>query len=227
MPTLFVDDEQDWRPKAIVFDLLTGLVNSWALWDASTPSGSSEEGMRWRQKYLEITFGKGAYTPYEDLVKQAAEEADLPQSAPDALLREWPNLAPWPEDGEVLRALRALGYKLGVVTNCSKHLGNLAARRVESSASQEHQSFAFDAVVTAEESGFYKPVKEAYEAILEAFNLEADEVLFVAGSAGDVQGATDAGMKVVWHNHIGLAKKGNAVPLREGKTLDDALKDFL
>jgi len=227
MSTPSTQVEPNWRPKAIVFDLLTALINSWALWDASIPSGSSDEGMRWRQHYLQITFGKGAYVPYEDLVRQAAEEAGLPPSAPDALLREWANLSPWPEDGEVLQALRALGYKLGVVTNCSKNLGNLAVRGVEKSASQGGEAFTFDAVVTAEESGFYKPVKEAYEAILKTMNLDTNEVLFVAGSAGDVQGATDAGMRVVWHNKIGLAKKGTAVPLREGKTLDDTLKNFL
>lgn len=87
--------------------------------------------------------------------------------------------------------------------------------------------FRFDGAVTAEQSGFYKPVKAAYEAILTQMGLSASEVLFVAGSAGDVQGASDAGMRVVWHNHVGLAKKGEAVPLREGKDLEDTLLGFL
>ncbi|KAI1813616.1 HAD-like protein [Poronia punctata] len=219
-------EQQTWRPKAIVFDLLTALINSWTIWDASTPSGTSEEGMRWRGRYLEITFGKGAYVPYEDLVRQAAEEVGLPASAPETLLRNWATIPPWPEVGNVLPQLRERGYKLGVVTNCSKHLGNLAAQGVERSASRDGAAFSFDAVVTAEESGFYKPVREAYEAVLKAMGLDASEVLFVAGSAGDVEGATNAGMRVVWHNKIGLAKKGDAVPLREGKRLDDTLKGF-
>ncbi|KAI1165950.1 putative 2-deoxyglucose-6-phosphate phosphatase [Nemania serpens] len=217
-----------WRPKAIVFDLLTGLINSWSLWDASTPSGTPAEGRLWRERYLQITYGTGAYAPYEDLVKQAAREVGLPPSAPEGLLHEWENLSPWPEAGGVLRALRKRGYKLAVVTNCSKHLGHLAARGVEKSASDgSGEEFAFDAVITAEESGFYKPAKPAYEAIVAVLGLEVSDVLFVAGSSGDVQGATDASMKVVWHNKIGLAKKGEAVPLVEGSSLDDALKGFL
>ncbi|KAI1197099.1 putative 2-deoxyglucose-6-phosphate phosphatase [Nemania serpens] len=216
-----------WRPKAIVFDLLTGLINSWSLWDASTPSGTPAEGRLWRERYLQITYGAGAYVPYEDLVKQSADDVGLPPSAPEALLREWGNLLPWPEAGGVLRALRKRGYKLAVVTNCSKQLGHLAARGVERSASDgSGEAFAFDAVITAEESGFYKPVKAAYEAIVPLLGLEVSDVLFVAGSAGDVQGATGAGMKVVWHNKIGLAKKGEAVPLVEGPSLDDVLKGF-
>ncbi|KAI0907356.1 putative 2-deoxyglucose-6-phosphate phosphatase [Ustulina deusta] len=220
--------DPDWRPKAIVFDLLTGLMNSWDLWNTSTPSGTPAEGRRWRERYLQITFGTGAYIPYEDLVKQAAHDVGLPLSAPEALLREWGNLPAWPESGGVLRALRKQGYKLAVVTNCSKHLGHLAVHAVEKSASDgSGDKFTFDAVITAEESGFYKPVKAAYEAILTTMGLRPDDVLFVAGSAGDVQGATNAGMKVVWHNKIGLPKKGEAVPLREAQSLDDALKDFL
>lgn len=220
--------ELGWQPKAIVFDLLTALIDSWSLWDASTPSGTSAEGRRWRERYLKVTFGTGAYVPYEDKVREAAHDIALPQSAPEALLRDWENLQAWPETRQVLQGLRERGYKLGVVTNCSKHLGHLAARGVEKYVSEGSASdFTFDTVITAEESGFYKPVKPAYDAILTAMGVGPGDVLFVAGSAGDVQGATDAGMRVVWHNKIGLAKAGEAVALKEGKTLDDALKDFL
>ncbi|KAI1140066.1 HAD-like protein [Hypoxylon sp. FL0543] len=228
MATTSGDVVMNWRPKAIIFDLLTALVDSWSLWDASTPSGTSAEGRRWRERYLKLTFGAGAYVPYEDLVRESAREVGLPSSAAEALLRDWGNLQAWPETATVLRALRKRGYKLGVVTNCSKDLGHQAARGVEKRASEEAvEEFTFDAVVTAEESGFYKPVKQAYEAVLVKMGLQPRDVLFVAGSAGDVQGATDAGMEVVWHNRIGLAKVGEAIALKEGKTLDDTLKDFL
>lgn len=213
-----------WQPKAVVFDLLTALINSWDIWAQSTPSLSQEEGRRWRERYLEITFGAGAYTPYESLVRKAADDAGLPSSAPEALLQNWAKLPPWPEVSHVLPALRAKGYKLAVVTNCSKHLGHLAVQRVEQYVGQD---FQFDAATTAEEIGFYKPVAAAYESILKELGLQADEVLFVAGSAGDVQGATKVGMKVVWHNRIGLAKVGDATPLKEAKSLHDLLKDFL
>ncbi len=81
--------------------------------------------------------------------------------------------------------LRERGYKLGVVTNCSKSLGHLAAHGVETfTTNQNGEPFSFDAVITAEESGYYKPVKAAYEAILDAIGVEPRDVLFVAGSAG-------------------------------------------
>ncbi|KAF9765121.1 hypothetical protein IL306_002646, partial [Fusarium sp. DS 682] len=102
-----VSNENDWQPKAIVFDLLTGLLNSWDLWDASTPSKSHEEGGRWRQRYLEITFGAGSYQPYEDLVRQAAAEVGVPESAPEALLKNWSSIKAWDEVPSVLQTLRA------------------------------------------------------------------------------------------------------------------------
>lgn len=220
-------NDPNWRPKAIVFDLLTALLDSWSVWDASTPSKTSEEGRRWRKQYLELTFGAGAYTTstaYESLVEQSARDAGLPDSAPAALLQNWKSLQAWPEVARVLAELRGKGYKLGVVTNCSAELGRAAVRRAEECVGG---GFQFDGAITAEESGFYKPVKAAYEAVLPKLGVIVDEVLFVAGSAGDVQGATDAGMRVVWHNRVGLAKKGDAIAMREGKTLDEALRGFL
>lgn len=220
-------NDPNWRPKAIVFDLLTALLDSWSLWDASTPSKTPEEGHRWRKQYLELTFGAGAYAPstaYESLVEQSARDVGLPGSAPASLVRGWRHLQAWPEVARVLAELRGKGYKLGVVTNCSEELGRVAVRRAEECVGGE---FRFDAAVTAEESGFYKPVKAAYEAVLPKLGVTVDEVLFVAGSAGDVQGATDAGMRVVWHNRVGLAKKGDAIAMREGKSLDEALSGFL
>ena len=219
-----------WQPKAIVFDLLTALLDSWSLWDASTPSGSPSEGRPWRHRYLEITFSLpgGVYVPYEDCVRQAASDVGLPPSAAETLLDGWGKLQAWPEVAEVLPALRERGYRLGVVTNCSRQRGAIAVRNAErAAAAGSGQDFAFDAAITAEESGFYKPVGQAYDAILTKIGVEASDVLFVAGSSGDVQGATNAGMRVVWHNKAGLPRKGEAVPLRESSTLGDALRGFL
>ena len=55
---------------AVVFDLLTALIDSWTLWN--DVAGSPENGMKWRRRYLGITYGCGAYRPYETLVREAA-----------------------------------------------------------------------------------------------------------------------------------------------------------
>jgi 2-haloacid dehalogenase len=142
LPTISnVDSKSDWQPKAILFDLLTGLLDSWTLWNHAATS--PERGREWRARYLEITFGCGSYKPYEDLVEQSAREVGLPSEAPATLLREWDSLKPWPEVEGVLKRLREKGYKLGVVTNCSRELGPRAAAKAGT----------FDVVLTAEEIG--------------------------------------------------------------------------
>jgi len=199
-------------PKAVVFDLLTALLDSWSLWDAA--AGGNVPGRAWRTRYLELTYGRGPYQPYEELVSEAARDAGLPASAPAALRADWDSLAPWPEVPGVLAGLRGRGRRLAVVTNCSIELGRRAAARC---------GVPFDAVVTAEEAGFYKPRPEPYHAVLAALHVGAHEALFVAGSSADVPGAASAGMRVVWHNRIGLPARPGPAPLREASTLDAAL----
>ena len=58
------------RYDAVIFDLLTALIDSWTLWN--DVAGSPDDGMTWRRRYLEITYGCGAYRPYETLVREAA-----------------------------------------------------------------------------------------------------------------------------------------------------------
>ena len=202
--------------KAVIFDLLTALLDSWSLWDAT--AGSERSGRRWRARYLELTYACGAYRPYEELVAEAAADAELPAGAPGALRANWCNLKPWPEVPGVLARLRAKGFRLGVVTNCSTELGRLAATRC---------GISFDAVVTAEEVGFYKPRPEPYRAILAALSVAAEEAQFVAGSSADVAGAAGVGMAVVWHNRVGLPPRPGPKPLREAITLDAALENVL
>jgi len=47
------------RPKAVLFDLLTAIMDSWTLWDAV--AGNLEDGRRWRAEYLKITYAESRY----------------------------------------------------------------------------------------------------------------------------------------------------------------------
>ena len=80
-------------PKAVLFDLLTALLDSWTLWNAV--AGSESRGRAWRAKYLRLTYGCGAYVPYEKLVRDAARATGLPGSAAQALEDRWLELPAW------------------------------------------------------------------------------------------------------------------------------------
>lgn len=188
------------RYDAVVFDLLTALIDSWTLWN--DVAGSAERGMAWRKRYLEITYGCGTYRPYETLVREAAVDAGFPARLADDLERRWAELAPWPEARGVLETLGA-HVPLAVATNCSNRLGRLAAERTGAK---------YKVIATAESVGFYKPRREVYLAVLDELGTDPARTLFVAGSASDVPGAKGVGMPVYWHNRIGLPPRDDATP---------------
>jgi 2-haloalkanoic acid dehalogenase type II len=187
------------RYDAVLFDLLTALLDSWSLWDAvATGDGV---GRRWRAAYLAMTYRAGRYQPYEGLVADAAEAAGMPRTLAADLASRYGEIEPWPEAVSVLRALRDAGVSLGVVTNCSDSLGHLAAGRI---------TVPFDVVVTAERAGYYKPEPQPYRLALAELVTTHDRCLFVAGSPYDLFGAAHVGLTTWWHNRIGMTRPADA-----------------
>jgi len=204
------------RYDAVLFDLLTALLDSWSLWNRI--AGSEAAGRAWRGAYLKLTYGCGAYRPYETLVEEAAVASGLPAARARELEEEWLSLEPWEEARPMLKKL-AQEYKLGVVTNCSERLGRCAAMRLET---------PFDVVVTSERAGYYKPRPEPYELALRELSLPANRVLFVCGSAFDLFGTAQVGMTTLWHNRVGLKKPAEApAPHKESRTLEPMVSEHL
>ncbi len=96
--------------------------------------------MKTGQAYPSLTYGAGAYRPYETIVAEAVTAAGIRPDKPDALTRRWPELQPWPEAVSVVETLAGRA-KLGVVTNCSIMMRRVAAALM---------SPAFEVVTTAE-----------------------------------------------------------------------------
>ena len=197
---------------AVLFDLLTALLDSWTVWNDT--AGSETMGRRWRAEYLRLTYGCGAYRPYETLVAEAAGAVGLDAEYADRLDAAWDGLQAWPGVDATLAAL-ARTHRLGVVTNCSEHLGRRAAARL---------GVPFDVVVTAERAGYYKPDPRPYQLALDELGLPAERVLFVAGSGFDLFGTARVGMDTYWHNRVGLAAPpGAPPPLRESPDIAGVL----
>lgn len=197
---------------AVLFDLLTALLDSWSVWDRA--AGGRDDGRRWRTAYLEMTYGCGAYRPYETLVREAAQAAGLTERHAAALESAWHELAPWDDACEVLGALLRR-YRLGVVTNCSERLGKRAAQAL---------GIPFDVIVTSERAGYYKPDPAPYRLALTELGLPAGRVVFVAGSGFDLVGTAAVGMPTLWHNRAALARPPQApAPHAERRTLRELL----
>ena len=197
--------------KAVLFDLLTGLLDSWTVWNRV--AGSEAAGRKWRAAYLELTYGCGAYRPYEMLVAEAARASGLNEGLAKLLEEEWHSIAPWPEAAGILRQIK---LPLGIVTNCSERLGRAAAARVGGS---------FGVIVTSERAGFYKPDPRPYRLALSELKLEPDDVLFVAGSGFDLVGTGRVGLDTYWHNRVGLKRPERAPPpMHESRSLHDLVR---
>lgn len=178
--------------QAVIFDLLSALLNSWKLWNEIAES--EEAGLRWRKKYIQLTYAAGKYRPYERIMAEAAAAEGIPEDKPVRLIQRWNELVPWPETAEVLGRLQRQ-VVLAIVTNCSETLGAIAV---------EKTGICFAQIVTAERAGFYKPHPQAYRLALDKLKVKPAQVLFVAGSPADLPGATSVGMPVFWHNRLGL-----------------------
>ncbi|HWA38538.1 MAG TPA: HAD-IA family hydrolase [Burkholderiales bacterium] len=195
---------------AVLFDLLTALLDSWTLWDSV--AGSRDAGRTWRAAYLKLTYGCGAYRPYETLVREAAAETGLGVAKADELAARWDELQPW---DDAAGFLSRIDVPMGVVTNCSEALGRRAAARV---------GVPFKVLVTSERAGFYKPDPRPYRLALAELALPPERVLFVAGSAFDLVGTSAVGLRTLWHNRAGLARPPQAPPpAAERSTLRELL----
>jgi 2-haloacid dehalogenase len=204
------------RYDAILFDLLSALIDSWSLWDRV--AGGQAAGRAWRSQYLRLTYGCGTYRSYQDLVSEAAIASGLDASNAARLEASWDELQPWDDAPALLRDL-APAYRLGVVTNCSERLGRRAAALVP---------VPFECIVTAERAGKYKPDPAPYLLALRELGLPPERVLFVAGSGFDLFGTARVGLATIWHNRAELAlPEGAPAPAAQARTLRPMVDDFL
>jgi 2-haloalkanoic acid dehalogenase type II len=200
------------RYDAVLFDLLTALLDSPGLWNRV--AGSAEDGRRWRAAYLRNTYAAGHYRAYQAMVADAAAETGVPRRLADELAAGYAALEPWPEAPGVLGALSGV-LPLGVVTNCSKQLGRVAAARTGAQ---------FAIIVTAEDAGFYKPHPRPYRVALDALRVAPERCLFVAGSPYDLFGTGKLGLATYWHDRVGLPAPPDApAPLWREQTLTPLL----
>lgn len=199
------------RYDAIGFDLLTALLDTWSVWKAV--AGDDDLGMRWHAASQAMLRGR-AYRPFEDVVRDSAREVGVSEERAAEMLRRWGDFQPWPDTPAALE--RVQGMRWFIVTNCSDVLGRRAAARAGD----------FELVMTAEVAGAYKPDPRPYRAALGALGLDAHRVLFVAGSAHDVGGASRIGMDVYWANRGGVPAPADAKAIVERRDLR-ALADLV
>ena len=80
----------------------------------------------------------------------------------------------------------------------------------------------FDAVLSVEEAGVYKPHPKVYQLALDRLDLPASAIAFQSSNAWDAHAASAFGMQVVWCNRSGQRRERlPGAPDREITSLSD------
>ncbi len=189
-------------PKAFVFDAYGTLFDVHSVIETGRAVTADPQALStlWRQKQLEYTWLRSLMGRYEDfwIVTEAALRFALrrlgiaaAEAQVQALMDAYLSLACFPEVKAALASLK--GARLGILSNGSPRMLEAAVRSSGLTASLEHV-LSVDAVKT------YKPSPKVYDLGSRAFELAADEIMFVSSNAWDIAGAKAFGFLTCWCN---------------------------
>ena len=99
-------------------------------------------------------------------------------------------LRPFPEVPAALKRL-AENYKMAILSNGDRDMLE---------AAQAHIRFPFDATISVQEAGYYKPHHRTYEVASDILNTAPERILHIANHVFDCIGAKAAGLKTAFIN---------------------------
>ena len=105
------------------------------------------------------------------------------------LVSQIESLKPFPDVIAALEKLRAAGYKLVILSNGDRDMLETAG---------PHIGFPFDAVISVQEAGYFKPHWATYASAEDIIGEERTSLLFVANHAFDCIGAKSYGMRTAF-----------------------------
>lgn len=220
------------QPSAVLFDAYGTLFDVHSvglLAEQLFPGQGAALSQVWRDKQIEYTRlvsmagTAAAYRPFWDLtragLRYAARKLDLAlePAAEDRLMNEYRHLSAFPENREVLAALKARGIPAGVLSNGDPEMLAIAIR---SAGFGELLS----PVLSADAVRRYKNDPAVYALGPQALGLPAKKILFVSSNGWDALGATWYGYTTLWINRAGLpTEQLGTEPHHTGSTLREVV----
>jgi 2-haloacid dehalogenase len=155
----------------------------------------------WRQKQLEYCWmlsAAGHYLDFWTLTERALDHAfarfpPVDKALRASLLDAYFKLEAFPGAHAALAALRADGLQTAILSNGSPKMLAAAVAAANIGA-------ALDAVLSVDAIRIYKPRREVYALVTDAFRIAPAEVTFVSSNRWDVMGAASFGFRCVWVN---------------------------
>ena len=218
--------------RAVVFDAYGTLFDVYSvglLAEQLFPGRGEALAVLWRDKQLEYTricSMSGRYRPFWDLTRAGLRFAaqrlglGLDTSAEERLMNQYRHLSAYPENLDVLRALKSRGIPAAVLSNGDPEMLGVAVKSAGFSGYLAH-------VLSVHATRRYKTDPAAYALAPQALKLPARQILFVSGNGWDVIGATWFGYTTLWVNRQGLPlEQLDTEPSRTGSSLRDVLDFF-
>jgi len=159
----------------------------------------------WRAKQLEYSWTlslMGEYRDFWDLTERALDVAFARVPSADKSLRQplldayW-KLDCYPEVPKVLKALKASGARLAILSNGSPAM-------LESAVRNAALDTILDDIVSVDRIRRYKPHPDVYDMITTQWRLYPDAVSFQSSNRWDVAGASRFGFRTIWINRAGM-----------------------
>lgn len=191
-------------PKALVFDAYGTLFDVEQLTQLLTQhirGAALEVNTLWREKQLSYTWLRALmqrYVPFSQVTQEALQYAcqakgvSLSAAAEQALMREYEQLAAFPEVPTMLATLSA-HHQLAVLSNADPAMLRGAVNR---NGLQQ----VLPILLSADQVGTFKPHPSVYALAEQKLGLARSEILFVSSNPWDVAGAKAFGLSVCWLN---------------------------
>ncbi|MGF6227237.1 2-haloacid dehalogenase [Inquilinus ginsengisoli] len=188
--------------KACVFDAYGTLFDTASAAQRSAQLLGDKAGplaALWREKQLAYTWLRAVQGRHADFWQVTGDALDFALEAlaidrpglRDRLMQLYLALDPYPEVPEVLRRLRAAGLRTAILSNGTP-------RMIE--ALVAGAGLEFDALLSVEQAGIYKPHASVYQLALDTLGLPARAIAFQSSNGWDAYGASAFGLQVVWCN---------------------------
>jgi 2-haloacid dehalogenase len=222
-------------PKAVLFDAYGTLFDVYSVGQLAEqlfPGHGSAVSVLWRDKQIEYTrlvttSNDGEhYRPFWDLTRAGLRYAckrlalELSSDAEERLMNQYLQLTAFPENKEVLTALKAKGIATGVLSNGDPRMLGAVVRSAGLESLLDHQ-LSIDSVRK------YKTHPEAYALGPKALGVDAARIVFVSCNAWDALAATWFGYRTLWVNRYQLPfEELGTQPTRAGTNLRDVLAFF-
>ena len=215
--------------KAIVFDAYGTLFDVYSigvLAEALFPGKGEALATLWRDRQIDYTRLRtlsGRYKPFDDVTRDALVFAckklgiHLSEENCTALMDRYAKLPPFPENRQVLLALRARGLKLAILSNGNPTMLEIVVQGA---------GFAelFDHVLSADSARKFKTAPEAYALAAATLGFGVDEMVFVSSNCWDACGASWYGFPTFWVNRsVAPLEELDIKPEGEGRDLLDLL----